>query len=300
MKNKIVSLNRQPQPKMTVEGLTKFFIESLRCAGRSDKTLISYSTDLAKLSAFYHGPLDGLSPEALEQFFAGHHNLAPATQKRIRSTLSAFLAYCTRRAYLASNPIEKLDHPSFQKDEAVAPKHLTPDQVKAVLRHLSDGSRLAALLCLHGGFRLSEVLSLTLPDLNLDERFLEVTVRHGKGNKRATVTILHPKTIRAIQAHCRRVEREGGIALFSIPPRTLQRHFANAVIKAGLIDANGKPRFSWHALRHTAAVTLLEGNVPIDVVQKHLRHSSVTVTQVYARTSQDRLRQELGRYYAHQ
>lgn len=297
MKNNIVALGRQPQIDMTIKGLAERYLESLRCSGRSDHTLINYRNDLAKIGSFYPGPIDSLTPESLEQFFAGLHAMSPATQKRIRSTVSSFLAYCTRREYLARNPMDRLERPSFQKDQASRPKHLSSDQFKAVLRYLGEEARLAAILSWHGGFRLSEVLSITLPEINAQERFIEITVR-GKGNKRATVSLLDTKTIRALQGHMRKIQREGGVALFTIPIRTLQWQFAEAVKKAGLLDAAGKPLFSWHALRHGCAVSLLEGGVPIDIISRHLRHSSIAVTQVYARTSQERLVEELGRYYS--
>lgn len=297
MKNKIVALGRQPKPDMTIKGLADRYLESLRCSGRSDKTLINYRNDLAKFGSFYGGPIDSLTPESLEQFFAGLHAMAPATQKRIRSTASSFLAYCTRREFLARNPLDKLERPSFQRDEASRPKHLNGDQFKAVLRHLGEEARLAAVLSWHGGFRLSEVLSITLPDINAQERFIEITVR-GKGNKRATVSLLDTKTIRTLQAHIKKVQKAGGIALFTTPTRTLQWQFAEAVKKAGLVDAASKPLFSWHSLRHGCAVSLLEGGVPIDIISRHLRHSSIAVTQVYARTSNERLVEELGRFYA--
>lgn len=56
------------------------------------------------------------------------------------------------------------------------------------------------------------------------------------------------------------------------------------MIAATLMDA------STHWLRHTAATAMLEGDVPIDVVQKMLRHKSIETTQIYLDTDETRQR----------
>jgi len=57
--------------------------------------------------------------------------------------------------------------------------------------------------------------------------------------------------------------------------------------------AVNKP-ISTHTARHTFATTVaLENNIPIEVVSKSLGHSSIKMTQHYARTTQDLIKKNM-------
>jgi integrase len=57
--------------------------------------------------------------------------------------------------------------------------------------------------------------------------------------------------------------------------------------KAGLVDENGRAKFSLHALRHAFASALNEAGVPIDDA---VRHSKSTMTVHYTHSLEDKSR----------
>ena len=63
-------------------------------------------------------------------------------------------------------------------------------------------------------------------------------------------------------------------------PRYVQR-LVKEIAKQAAIDKNVTP----HRLRASVATILLDAGMPLDQVQKFLRHKRITTTQIYAETS---------------
>jgi len=64
-------------------------------------------------------------------------------------------------------------------------------------------------------------------------------------------------------------------------PMTFRRTFHDRAKEAGI----SKDLAHQHILRHTRAIDLLRGGVPVTVVQDLLGHSSLTTTAIYLRLS---------------
>jgi len=56
------------------------------------------------------------------------------------------------------------------------------------------------------------------------------------------------------------------------------RVFVPLLVNNGIVDAAGKPKFSFHALRHAAASLFIEQNWPPKKIQSLLGHSSINMT----------------------
>lgn len=78
-----------------------------------------------------------------------------------------------------------------------------------------------------------------------------------------------------------------------LAPERLNMTLHRWVIDLGLRDGAGQPEnITPHRFRHTFATEMLEKGVPIDIVQKLLGHRSLSSTQIYATTSDKRMRTE--------
>ena len=71
-----------------------------------------------------------------------------------------------------------------------------------------------------------------------------------------------------------------GVCLLGTAALLLFEMIKDAAQRAG-IDKNGTP----HRLRASVATILLDAGMPLDQVQKFLRHKRITTTQIYAETS---------------
>jgi len=74
-----------------------------------------------------------------------------------------------------------------------------------------------------------------------------------------------------------------------VAQRTLQDMAEKWYIKAGLINASGKAKYTFHTLRHSFAMGLRRRGVSLERIQKLLGHSSLQSTGIYIEPSREDL-----------
>jgi len=143
-------------------------------------------------------------------------------------------------------------------------------------------------LLFFSGLRVSEIVHLKIKDLSLSKGKNKIFVRRGKGGKAGYVAI-DSELARHIKEFLKWKELAGektGPEAFLLAcgkdsrPYTkmaLQKAFKKAFRVAGLPS-----HYSIHCARHTYATHLLKETGNLRLVQKQLRHSSPSVTAVYA------------------
>ena len=136
------------------------------------------------------------------------------------------------------------------------------------------------------GLRVSEVVSLRVKDIDMNE--LTVTVRQGKG-KKDRLTVLSPKLTGDMQSLTAGnglneyvfVSERGG----KLTVTAAQMIFKKCLRKAGIIkDA------TFHSLRHSFATHLLENGVDVRYVQELLGHQNIRTTQIYTHVTNPNLK----------
>jgi integrase len=58
----------------------------------------------------------------------------------------------------------------------------------------------------------------------------------------------------------------------------MRRVFYPLQVKTGITGRDGKPKFGFHALRHTCATLMIEQGWPVKKIQAILGHSSISMT----------------------
>jgi len=182
------------------------------------------------------------------------------------------------------------------------PKPLREDEIEALLEAARGGDPvqrrdLAILELLYAtGMRVSELVGLSLGDLDIDEGLARV---FGKGSKERVVPFGGParRAVADWLAHGRpafvpaRWARRGDAESLFLGQRgrRMSRQHVWAVLRhygeqTGLAD-----RLSPHVLRHSCATHLLDHGADLRIVQELLGHSSISTTQVYTKVSQERM-----------
>lgn len=174
------------------------------------------------------------------------------------------------------------------KKEKRIPSVLTKEEVKRLLECVSNGkSRLMVSLLYACGFRVSELVSLKLADLDFNEKIGHA--RQAKGRKDRMFNI--PDFL--IPLLKERVELQKSVNqeyLFTGPKgklstRNIQKIVGKAAKKAR-IDKEVHP----HTLRHSFATHLLENGTDIRFIQQLLGHSSLSTTQMYTHISTEQIK----------
>ncbi len=201
-----------------------------------------------------------------------------------------------------ANPTNKPPRSQASSQFSRESTFLTPEEIAAMLRvpdrRTIQGTRDYALLLTMfvSGLRSAELCSLNVGDIE-SYRNRPVLVVNGKGGKVRRVP-LHPGALEAIRAYWKAEGRNGHDPCEAIF-RTLGkhgphearrltykaiRHLVARVCKAALIRRRVTP----HTLRHTFAVSLLDQGVDLRTVQDLMGHSSITTTQAYLHTSDEK------------
>ena len=201
-----------------------------------------------------------------------------------------------------ANPTNK---PPRSQDSQKAKREsgfLTPEEIAVLLRvpdrRTLQGKRDFALLLLmvSSGLRASEVCGLSVGDIETyrSQRVLRV---FGKGQKTRLVPI-HSRALGAIRAYWdaaglngqpddapvfRNLGLHGPYEAGRLTYKAI-RHLVSRASIAALIKKKTSP----HVLRHTFAVSLLDQGVDLRTVQDLMGHASITTTQAYLHTSDEK------------
>ena len=269
----------------------------------SANTLSAYANDIGKLLAFLEAEdKDPVTAQLsdLQAFAASLHDIGicPRSQCRILSGVRTFYHYLLVDGYVDDDPTELLESPRIGEH---LPEVLTLEEVDRLQQAIDlskwEGQRNKAIIeVLYScGLRVSELVTLKLSDLYLDEQFLRVT---GKGQKTRLVPIC-PVAIKQLQLWF--VDRNA----MSIKPGEEDYVFLNRrgahltrtmiliMIKRLGQEAGIAKTISPHTLRHSFATSLLEGGADLRSIQAMLGHESIGTTEIYTHISTTTLREEI-------
>jgi integrase/recombinase XerD len=187
---------------------------------------------------------------------------------------------------------------------ASLPKALSPEEILTLVTFPDTSTALGLRnrtmfeLLYAGGLRVSELLNLTLGQINLEDSFLRVT---GKGSKDRLVPIgrtaaeflgLYLTRSRPLLA----APQSDSAVFLNRSGTKMSRQFFWKLI-SGQARLAGLPPVSPHVLRHSFATHLVEGGADLRAVQMMLGHASVGTTEVYLKVSSKRLREVHQRFH---
>lgn len=148
------------------------------------------------------------------------------------------------------------------------------------------------------GLRVSELCSLTMNQLHLEQGFLRVI---GKGDKERMIPI-HQRAVQIVRDYVALVRPKWQKKRM---PNVFLNHLGNAVsrqyvhhlIKTKLAEMNLDESLSAHSFRHSFATHLLDGGADLRVVQELLGHSDIKTTQIYTHVQNKRLKEAYASFH---
>jgi len=147
------------------------------------------------------------------------------------------------------------------------------------------------------GLRVSELCSLEMQHLQLEEGFVRVT---GKGSKVRLIPI-YPGAAKEITNFVNDVRpffkpapSERGIFLSRLG-KPLSRVSVWKILKKKAAETGVRATVHPHTLRHSFATHLIQNGADIRTVQELLGHTDVRTTEIYTHLSPEKLREDLKR-----
>lgn len=232
--------------------------------------------------------------------------MAPGSKAKIRNIMSALYSHAIRWEWADKNPISSVRQSAKRQR---APDILTPEEIMAILKQLSDPLRMMMELEAFTGLRRGEMIGLKWEDVDFDRLLLHV--------RRSMVAMVAgaPKT----EASRKEVPLDAQLAeslwawkqqaaypmpgdwVFASPhmkgrqpywPTSRWRHFGRPALKRAGVTKD----VTFHTFRHTFGTLLNANGENSKVVQELLRHASLKVTtDVYMQAVSTQKRQAQAR-----
>lgn len=276
--------------------------------GLSSNTIEAYARDLVQCAQFMqaHGAADWAAADgALVSKWTADLSMkdyARTSQSRKLSALRMLARHLVREN-VRKDDFTELS--SSLKLSRKLPDVLTADEVNRLLEappmETPHGLRDRAILELFysSGLRVSELCSLLLQSVNLDEGYVRV---FGKGSKER-ISPIGSAAIKALRDYlsggrAKFVKGHTGSELFlSQQGRAISRKMVWVMIKNCARKAGIKKTIKPHLLRHSFATHLLEGGADLRAIQEMLGHSDISTTQIYTAVQSARLADEHALYH---
>jgi integrase/recombinase XerD len=272
----------------------------------SANTVESYARDLAALAAFAEArglDVAALGRRDLEAFVrsltAG--GLSPRSTARAVACVRGFYRFLAVERQWQANPADDLRAP---RAWAALPKFLSLDEVDRLLAQPDVttplGRRDKALLSVlyATGLRVSELVSLKLTNLHLEEGYLTCT---GKGDKERVVPVGDEAAgwVRryVLEVRPTLVKRAAPWLFVNARGGALSRVGFWKLLKTYGVRAGITADISPHMLRHSFATHLLERGADLRAIQMMLGHADLSTTQIYTHVLEARLRAVYDRFH---
>jgi len=252
--------------------------------GYSPSTITAYGIDLGKFRRFLESRL-GRVPSPAEitrqqiiQFGMSLGGVAPLTLRRKYACIASLFGFLQDMGYVQANPAHRLPLPKVKQPVPVFLSEETAQQLIAAAR--KPWQKALVILLLSTGIRRTEVVTITLEDLDLQQR--QVLIR-GKGNKERVVPLTE-QAVEAIEDYLRHRVKTKSRHLFvsttgghAIQGRIVNRILNRILRRAGMEGQGITP----HKLRHTFATHLIRNGADIRTVQELLGHADIQTTARY-------------------
>ena len=271
----------------------------------SNNTIESYKIDLIKFFEYINKEPRDIISNDIHNYLKklSHEKLSDKSIARNISCLKSFYKFLLIEKEIKNNPMDDIDVPKIRKS---LPKALTEEEVVALLEIplLDDFSyrNKAMLELLYAtGMRVSELINLTLLDIDLDS----ATVRTiGKGSKERIIPIgdyaLKFLYIYIHEYRNKLIKKEVNNYLFlNNHGKKMTRQGFFKIIKKISQQAGIKKELSPHTLRHSFATHLLNHGADLRSIQELLGHSDIGTTQIYTYVSNEHLKENYKEFHPH-
>lgn len=268
----------------------------------SEKTIISYGTDLDEFEVYFKGVDEELDFTKVDaDLIRGwvlslmEEGCVETTVNRKLSSLRSFYRYLLRQKVVAVDPAAKVVGPKKKKP---LPVFLRDEDMDSLLEENGfaqtfEGIRDRTMLEVFysTGIRRAELIALKDADVDFSSLVIKVT---GKRNKQRLIPFgVRLKEVLESYLAERNRFYAGACETFFIRKQgePLSPSSVNYIVKRYLSRVVTLKKKSPHVLRHTFATTMLNHHAELEAVKELLGHESLTTTEVYTHTTFEELKQ---------
>ena len=289
--------------KDRIQGFLKFLAAE---KGYAENTIAAYQNDLGQFFLHIQKKTDdkvenwaqvkkSVIIDYIERIKSG--NYTSSTVARKVAAIKSFFHFLVAEGDLKEDPTLTLDSPKVKKR---LPKAISTNEIDQLLQAPAgqNGPKaerdLALLEMLYAsGMRVTELVSLNVPDIEIDGNSGRVRVKGKKINSKAREIPISGSALTTLKTYIRHgreqlVHDPNETALFlNNRGQRLTRQGLWLIIKHYVEAVGISTEVTPHTLRHSFAAHKLSQGRSLQDIQKLLGHANISTTQVYAHLSQE-------------
>ncbi len=281
------------------------FIQFIKFEKRySPHTVSAYQSDLDQFIHFLNTPEETVThPSQITHYQIRNwmvelmtQNLTARSINRKIATLRKYFKFLVQEGLITVNPTSKIIAPKI-------PKHLPTVIEDAKLTKMLDDSevfgtdfsgvrdKLVVEMLFGTGMRLSELLGIKDPDINVYEGTVKVL---GKRNKQRIIPLNNElKELLLRYNDLKKSEKfdNNSLKLFvTTKGADAYPKLIYLIVQKYLSHISTQNKRSPHVLRHTFATSLLNNGADLNAIKELLGHANLSATQIYTHNSVERLK----------
>ena len=201
--------------------------------------------------------------------------IAASTRNTYYQILNGALNAAVRAKRMLRNPFNEMDKSEKPKMPESVRSYMTIEEVRALIATpiQNEEVKRAYLFSCFCGLRISDIVGLKWQDIFLDNGQYRLSVAMQKTKE----PIYLPLSNEALKWIPEQGNKTGNDFVFHLPVHI------NVYLKPWAVKAGITKHFTFHTARHTFATMMLTLGADLYTVSKLLGHTSVKMTQVYAK-----------------
>lgn len=274
------------------EAFAQYIFEEIKLKNGAEKTQRNYTTSLNSISeALGDIPIKLLTLGHITRWkmYMDSKGNSPSTIKHQLCHVRSVLRFLKRRGY------DVLDYRMIDLPKVIRskPTYLEYGEVQKVIDATENIRDKAIIACLFStGCRISELLNLNIEDVQSQE----ITVL-GKGSKYRRVYI-DDKAWNYLQMYLESRKDRIPALFVSGQYRRITVSRVQQILHVLEADVGLEKNLTPHVMRHSYATDLMVNGAHIVSVKELLGHSSVSTTQMYLHTTENKLKEDFNKYHS--
>ena len=289
-KNEIIDKNGNKINILDVYNFNKIkknYITSLKTNNYSQNTIKTYSSIIEKFITYLNSKIAIYNEKEFIKCFNSYTDYLKQSKNLSQNYI--YLITVVIKKFLEFNNIYFLDSITTPKKIKSKPNFLTQNEIKQLLDSIkwdetnSDfhiliktRDKLIVTLLYSSGLRVSELINLTIDDINFEKKELSIT---NKNNSR--VILFNETTKQLMKNYLKKRTQKSKYLVVNKSGGQLTPRYIQLMIKKYGAESGIQKKITPHILRNSYATHLVEQGVNIKIIQQLLGHSHLSTTKIY-------------------
>lgn len=275
--------------------MNESYINYLRNNQKSENTIRVYQIHIKQMLEVVNKPENEITRLDLEDWRSTIAHLSSSSVKGKVEAVKSYFKFLKRMGLIENNPTDDMETPKVVNKQK---EYLSEEMVDSMIAIANVHQKAMLMFLKVNGSRVSEMTNITIDQYNTMKQTDGVINIMAKGRVYRDI-IFTDGMIEAIDNYLATRDDDCPYLFASkwgnhINSNNLNQTWKRLAYKAGIPFWQN---IGSHYFRMSCATSLLEKGMPVEEVRDHLGHSSIAVTNTYAKSCPANIRKKIASYF---